>query len=71
MVQFILKLESSVVLNGAQLKGTYDQIDNGDGELVGFNGLTNPSAAGVLSLTSTGYLMIDSVGQIAFRIPGQ
>lgn len=71
MVQFILKLESSVILNGAQLKGTYDQIDDGDGELVGFNGLTSPSAAGVLSLTSTGYLMIDSVGQIAFRIPGQ
>ena len=60
-----------MVLNGIQLKGTYDQIDNGDGELVGFNGLTDPSAAGILSLTSTGFLMIDSVGQIAFRIPGQ
>lgn len=60
-----------MVLNGAQLEGTYDQIDDGDGELVGFNGLTDPSAAGVLSLTSTGFLMIDSVGQIAFRIPGQ
>ncbi|KAF6236361.1 hypothetical protein HO173_005452 [Letharia columbiana] len=68
---FILKLASPVVLNGAQLEGTYDQIDDGDGELVGFNGLTDPSAAGVLSLTSTGFLMIDSVGQIAFRIPGQ
>lgn len=60
-----------MILNGAQLKGTYDQIDNGDGELVGFNGLTDPSAAGVLSLTPAGFLMIDSVGQIAFRIPGQ
>ncbi|CAD6591483.1 MAG: hypothetical protein ASARMPRED_005409 [Alectoria sarmentosa] len=68
---FILKLESSVILDGAQLEGTYDQIDDGDAELVGFNGLTDPSAAGVLSLTSTGFLMIDSVGQIAFRIPGQ
>ena len=60
-----------MVLDGVQLRGTYDQIDDGDGELVGFNGLTEPPAAGVLSLTSTGFLMIDSVGQIAFRIPGQ
>ena len=66
-----MKVESPVLLDGVQLQGTYDQIDNGDGELVGFNGLTNPSVAGVLSLTSTGFLMIDSVGEIAFRIPGQ
>lgn len=71
ILQFILKLNNSVVLDGVQLKGTYDQIDDGDGELVGFNGLTGPSAAGVLSLTSAGFLMIDSVGQIGIRFPGQ
>lgn len=60
-----------MVLNGVELKGTYDQIDDVDGELVGFNGLTQAPAAGILSLTSAGYLLINTVGQIAFRFPSQ
>jgi len=53
------------------IKGTYDQIHNGDSLTVAFVGLTDPSRADVFSLTSNGYLMIKSNGQIAFADTSQ
>lgn len=49
-MDFILETESSVVLDGVQLGGTYDRIDDGGGELVGFDSLTDLSTAGILLL---------------------
>ena len=63
---FILQLENSgIVLKGKALDGTYDNLDTGDGELIGFNGASEANAL-VLSLNAAGNLIIDSTGEIGY-----
>ena len=64
---FILKLKKSdIVFDGTALNGTYGQLDNGDGPLVGFNGAPKSDAV-VLSLNSAGNLVIDQLGIIGYQ----
>ena len=68
---FVLQLEKSgIVLNGIKLDGTYANLDNGDGDLIGFNG-DNRTEAVVLSLNTQGNLMIDKLKYIGYTDPGQ
>ena len=63
---------SGLVLNGVPLDGTFATIDNGDGELVGFNGDAGAdaayftlNAAGNLVMLANGYLGYQDLGQTA------
>ncbi|MCJ1421342.1 hypothetical protein MMC32_007705, partial [Xylographa parallela] len=70
---FLLRLVGSgLVLNGVPLDGTFATIDNGDGELVGFNGDAGAdaayftlNAAGNLVMLANGYLGYQDLGQTA------
>ena len=56
---FFLKLaRSGLVLNGVKLDGTYANIDNGDGYLIGFNG-DSKSKAAYFSLNAQNNLVMD------------
>ena len=60
-----------MLLNGQELEGTYDNIDDVADVVVGFNVVTSPGLFGVLSITSKGYLMINTLGGIGFINPTQ
>ena len=58
---FILKVtHSRIVINGKSIDGTYGQLDDGDGPLIGFNGSPRSQAV-VLSLNAAGNLFIDEL----------
>jgi hypothetical protein len=68
---FILKLSNpGIVLNGAPLDGTYNNTDNGDGIILGFNGGPSSSAT-ALSLNAAGNLVMESNYLIASTDLGQ
>ena len=56
---FVLQLSgSNTVYNGVPLDGTYDNLDTGDGPLVGFNGDTSISNTLMLTFNVAGNLVI-------------
>lgn len=68
---FVLQLENSgIVLNGVAIDGTYAQLDNGDGPIIGFNGSPRSQAV-ILSLNAAGNLVLDQNGLIAASDYGQ
>lgn len=70
-VTFLLRLvNSGLVVNNVPLDGTFGTTDNGDGELVGFNGDAGANAtpfvlnaAGNLVMALNGYIGYQDVGQ--------
>ncbi|MCJ1391564.1 hypothetical protein MMC18_004428 [Xylographa bjoerkii] len=68
---FLLRLVGSgLVLNGVPLDGTFGTIDDGDGELVGFNGDAGADAA-YFTLNAAGNLVMLVNGFIGYQDAGQ
>ena len=68
---FLLRLvNSGLVLNGVPLDGTFATIDNGDGELIGFNGDQGAYAA-YFTLNAAGNLVMLVNGYIGYQDVGQ
>ncbi|MCJ1336122.1 hypothetical protein MMC09_001398 [Bachmanniomyces sp. S44760] len=70
---FVLRLGSSVILppgSGTNIKGTYDEIDFGDGPLIGFNGSPKDTTQD-LSLDAAGHIVIQSLGLIGATASNQ
>jgi len=69
---FALQVENSNITqtNGEKLDGSYANIDNGDGDLIGFNGYP-PYGAALFSLNAAGNIVMDANGLIGYTDPGQ
>lgn len=58
-----MRLGNPSAFEGTQLQGTYDQLD--ENENISFDGLTDPSAAAIFSLTADGALIVPSLSLVA------
>ena len=68
---FLLRLvDSGIILNGVPLDGTFGTIDDGDGELIGFNGDAGADAA-YFTLNAAGNLVMLVNGYIGYQDLGQ
>ena len=68
---FLLRLvNSGLVYNGVPLDGTFGTTDDGDGELVGFNGDAGANAA-YFTLNAAGNLVMLVNGYIGYQDLGQ